>query len=117
MVVGGKTPILDLSELQARFAIVLYANVALQAAVHGMQAALRQLKDNGRLDEMGPVASFRERQRLVRKADYDALEKRYATREDAGRRGPALGSANRYTSENTRRAASSWGTPWVVSSR
>jgi 2-methylisocitrate lyase-like PEP mutase family enzyme len=83
MVVGGKTPILNLSELkEARFAIVLYANVALQAAVHGMQLALRNLKENGRLDETGPVASFRERQRLVRKGDYDALEQRYASREE-----------------------------------
>ena len=83
MVVGGKTPILNLSTLKdARFAIVLYANVALQAAVHGMQLALRNLKDNGQLDEMGPVASFRERQRLVRKGDYDALEQRYASRDE-----------------------------------
>ena len=83
MVVGGRTPILNLSELKdARFAIVLYANVALQAAVHGMQLALRNLKDNGQLDEMGPVVSFRERQRLVRKGDYDALEQRYASRDE-----------------------------------
>jgi 2-methylisocitrate lyase-like PEP mutase family enzyme len=82
LVVGGKTPILALSELEAaRFAIVLYANVALQAAVQGMQVALRQLRQDGRLEEGGPVATFRERQRLVRKGDYDALEKRYADRE------------------------------------
>ena len=47
-----------------------------------MQAALRQLKDEGRLDESGPVAPFRERQRLVGKAEFDALEKRYASREE-----------------------------------
>jgi 2-methylisocitrate lyase-like PEP mutase family enzyme len=79
MVVGGKTPILDAAELrQAGFAIVLYANAALQGAVRGMQAALRHLQDNGRLDETGPVAPFRERQRLVNKAEFDALEQRYA---------------------------------------
>jgi 2-methylisocitrate lyase-like PEP mutase family enzyme len=83
MVVGGKTPIVELAELRrARFALVLYANVALQGAVHGMQAALRQLKDQGRLDESGPVAPFRERQRLVGKPEFDALEKRYASREE-----------------------------------
>jgi 2-methylisocitrate lyase-like PEP mutase family enzyme len=83
MVVGGKTPILDVADLRkAGFALVLYANVALQGAVHGMQVALRQLKDKGRIDESGPVASFRERQRLVRKAEFDALERRHATREE-----------------------------------
>lgn len=83
VVVGGKTPVLELAELrQARFALVLYANVALQGAVHGMQVALRHLKDNGRLDESGPVASFRERQRLVGKAEFDALELRYASRNE-----------------------------------
>ncbi len=47
-----------------------------------MQLALRSLEDDGRLDETGPVASFRERQRLVRKGDDDALEQRYARREE-----------------------------------
>jgi 2-methylisocitrate lyase-like PEP mutase family enzyme len=79
MVVGGRTPILDLAELKAMgFALVLYANAALQGAIYGMQAALGQLKETGRLDESAPVASFRERQRLVRKPLYDELEQRYA---------------------------------------
>jgi 2-methylisocitrate lyase-like PEP mutase family enzyme len=83
LVVGGRTPIMDLATLDRMgFALVLYANVALQGAVYGMQAALGQLKQKGRLDEDGPVASFMERQRLVNKPLYDALEKRYA--EDAG---------------------------------
>lgn len=79
MVVGGRTPILDLTELRAMgFALVLYANAALQGAVYGMQAALGQLKATGRLDESAPVASFKERQRLVRKTLYDGLDQRYA---------------------------------------
>ena len=79
LVVGGRTPIMDLSELDGMgFALVLYANVALQGAVYGMQAALGQLRRDGRLDESGPVASFKERQRLVRKPLFDKLEKRYA---------------------------------------
>lgn len=79
LVVGGRTPIMPLAELdQMGFSIVLYANVALQGAVYGMQAALGQLKRESMLDESGPVASFSERQRMVQKADYDALEKRYA---------------------------------------
>ncbi|MDB5537527.1 MAG: 2,3-dimethylmalate lyase, partial [Devosia sp.] len=82
LVVGGRTPILGLEELDRMgFSLVLYANVALQGAIYGMQAALGQLKSNGSLDETGPVASFKERQRLVNKPLFDELEKRYATRD------------------------------------
>jgi 2-methylisocitrate lyase-like PEP mutase family enzyme len=83
VVIGGKTPILDAVDLRrAGFAIVLYANAALQGAVYGMQMALRHLRDSGRLDETGPVASFRERQRLVKKEDFDLFERQYASREE-----------------------------------
>jgi 2-methylisocitrate lyase-like PEP mutase family enzyme len=79
LVVGGKTPILELEELGGMgFSLVLYANVALQSAIHGMTVALSQLKETGRMDESGPVASFLERQRMVRKDLFDDLEKRYA---------------------------------------
>jgi 2-methylisocitrate lyase-like PEP mutase family enzyme len=79
MVVGGRTPIMDFSELDGMgFKLVLYANAALQGAVLGMQNALNHLKREGRLDGSGPVASFRERQRLVQKDLFDELEERYA---------------------------------------
>ncbi|WP_218967669.1 hypothetical protein [Puniceibacterium antarcticum] len=79
LVVGGKTPILDLDELgEMGFSLILYANVALQSAVYGVQMALGQLKDTGKMDESGPLASFMERQRMVRKDLFDELEKRYA---------------------------------------
>jgi 2-methylisocitrate lyase-like PEP mutase family enzyme len=82
LVVGGRTPIIDLKTLDGMgFALVLYANVALQGAVYGMQAALGKLKGEGSLTEEGPVASFRERQRLVNKPFYDTLETRYAERD------------------------------------
>ena len=55
---------------------MLYANAALQGAVHGMQSTLSMLKDNGVLDERA-VTSFAERQRLVDKDFYDELERRY----------------------------------------
>ncbi|HEY4203152.1 MAG TPA: isocitrate lyase/PEP mutase family protein [Devosiaceae bacterium] len=81
LVVGGRTPIMPLAELDDMgFSLVLYANVALQGAVYGMQAALGQLKANGSLDESGPVASFKERQRLVQKPLFDTLEQRYAVK-------------------------------------
>ncbi len=83
MVIGGKTPILSLAELaEMRFGLVLYANAALQGAIAGMQAALRELKSMGRLDESSPtVAPFSERQRLVRKPVFDDLERKYAYRQ------------------------------------
>ena len=87
MVVGGKTPIVDASELSAMgFAIVLYANAALQGAILGMQNALRELKERGRLDESGAsLVSFAERQRLVQKPLYDEMGRKYARKnEDEG---------------------------------
>ena len=78
LVVGGKTPIIDLEELDRMgFGLVLYANVALQGALLGMERALGELKHKGRLDEDGPVASFATRQGVVQKGLYDALEARY----------------------------------------
>lgn len=75
VVIGGKTPTLDAGAFGAMgFGLVLYANAALQGAVRGMTQALRQLKASGRLDEdSGLVATFAERQRLVRKDYFDAL--------------------------------------------
>ena len=79
LVVGGRTPIVSLADLEEMgFALILYANVALQGAIRGMQAALGRLKADGQLDETGPVASFAERQRLVNKPFFDELERRYA---------------------------------------
>jgi len=80
VVIGGKTPTLPASEFAAMgFGLVLYANAALQGAVHGMQQALQALQRDGRLDESsGLVATFAERQALVRKSAFDELERRYA---------------------------------------
>jgi 2-methylisocitrate lyase-like PEP mutase family enzyme len=79
VVIGGKTPTLDASEFATMgFAIVLYANAALQGAVRGMNLALSSLRENGRLEESsGLVATFAERQALVRKDEFDALDQRY----------------------------------------
>ena len=79
-VIGGQTPITDADELQALgYGIVLYANAALQGAVAGMQKALGVLKSQRRLDEdPSLVAPFAERQRLVGKPAWDALERKYS---------------------------------------
>ena len=79
MVIGGKTPIQNADELAGLgYGVVLYANAALQGAVQGMQQALGVLKAQGRIDEdPALVVSFAERQRLVNKPFYDALERQY----------------------------------------
>jgi len=79
MVIGGKTPIFGAEELgQLGYGIVLYANAALQGALAGMQRALTVLRDTRRIDEdPALVAPFKERQRLVGKPEWDALEKKY----------------------------------------
>lgn len=80
MVIGGKTPLFNADELGALgYGLVLYANAALQGAVMGMQKALTTLRDAREVQESsGLVASFAERQRLVGKPWWDALEKRHA---------------------------------------
>jgi 2-methylisocitrate lyase-like PEP mutase family enzyme len=80
IVIGGKTPSLSQQELaQMGFGIVLYANAALQGAVLGMNNALKHLKKTGELKEdPSLVASFSERQRVVKKEKFDALEKKYS---------------------------------------
>ena len=79
MVIGGKTPIFNAEDLgELGYGIVLYANAALQGAVAGMQKALTVLRDEKQvLESSGLVTTFAERQRLVGKPEWDALEKRY----------------------------------------
>jgi 2-methylisocitrate lyase-like PEP mutase family enzyme len=81
VVIGGKTPALAAAEFgRMGFGMVLYANAALQGAVRGMTNALQRLKTDGELAELPElVATFEERQALVRKPFYDELESRYAS--------------------------------------
>jgi 2-methylisocitrate lyase-like PEP mutase family enzyme len=80
IVAGGLTPMIGLDELETMgFAMVLYANAALQASIAGMQKVLGHLQARGSLDGISEhLASFEERQRLVSKPRFDALEKKYA---------------------------------------
>ncbi len=77
---GGRTPELPNAKVKEMgFAGVIYANVALQSAVLGMQAALGALKQQGHMGDAAKlVVDFSERQRLVQKDTYDALERKYA---------------------------------------
>jgi 2-methylisocitrate lyase-like PEP mutase family enzyme len=80
IVIGGKTPVVGREDLaRMGFALVLYANTALQGAITGMQNALRELQAKGQIGESGPVASFSERQRLVGKTMFDELDRRYGS--------------------------------------
>jgi 2-methylisocitrate lyase-like PEP mutase family enzyme len=80
IVIGGRTPELPNEKLkELGYAGVIYANVALQAAVKGMQVALGELRRKGFMgDAAALVAEFSERQRLVHKDEFDALELKYA---------------------------------------
>jgi 2-methylisocitrate lyase-like PEP mutase family enzyme len=82
LVPGGKTPIVDRAALASMgFAMVLYANAALQGAIAGMQASLSELKERGFLDESsGKIATFAERQNLVQKPLFDELDRKYSTK-------------------------------------
>jgi 2-methylisocitrate lyase-like PEP mutase family enzyme len=79
MVIGGLTPLAGREDLtEMGFAFILYANAALQAAVHGMQLVLGHLKSEGNVDAvMDHIAGFEDRQNAVAKPFYDDLEQRY----------------------------------------
>jgi 2-methylisocitrate lyase-like PEP mutase family enzyme len=79
IVLGGKTPELSNEKLKAiGFAGVLYANLALQASLRGMQLALGALRKAGQVGNATDLAvDFSERQRLVGKDEFDALEQKY----------------------------------------
>jgi 2-methylisocitrate lyase-like PEP mutase family enzyme len=81
MVVGGKTPLLPQARLaDMGFALVLYANAPLQAAMRAMHDVLSALHRDGGLDAVADrMVGFEERQRLVTKHVYDVLEDRYCT--------------------------------------
>ena len=80
IVIGGRTPELPNAKLkELGYAGVIYANVALQSALLGMQAALGELRHRGDMREAGKlVVDFSERQRLVHKDEFDAIERKYA---------------------------------------
>ena len=79
IVLGGRTPELPNERLkELGYAGVLYANVALQSALRGMQLALGALRRQGQIGDAGALAvDFAERQRLVGKPEFDALERKY----------------------------------------
>jgi 2-methylisocitrate lyase-like PEP mutase family enzyme len=83
IVIGGRTPELPNAKLkELGYAGVIYANVALQSALKGMQAALGELRRKGHIrDALNLLTDFAERQRLVHKDEFDALERKYVAKE------------------------------------
>ncbi len=81
IVFGGKTPDPGRQRFaEMGFAIVLYANAILQAALKASGEVLETLRDKGSLEQVSTrLASFEERQRSVAKDHWDALERRYVT--------------------------------------
>jgi 2-methylisocitrate lyase-like PEP mutase family enzyme len=79
MVFGGKTPLCSQADLaEMSFGGVLYANAALQVSVRAVADMLAVLKETGSLEGITDrLATFDERQLLVDKDKYDALEVRY----------------------------------------
>ena len=81
MVEGGLTPILPLQRLaDLGFAVVLYANSAMRAAITGMREVMTSLLAHGDTDAASSrLASWDERQTLVRMPFFDSLSAKYAT--------------------------------------
>lgn len=77
IVEGGVTPAIPLRELEVLgFSIALYANLPLLATIHGLQGVLSRLRQ-GDLDYGGQLATWDERQRLVRWPEFEAIGARY----------------------------------------
>ncbi|MDE3064513.1 MAG: isocitrate lyase/phosphoenolpyruvate mutase family protein [Acidobacteriota bacterium] len=78
LVEGGRTPLVPVEELSG-FRIALFANIALQGALYGMARVLAELKSERAITPAmtSMIAGWRERQRLVRKPEFDELDRRY----------------------------------------
>ncbi|MFH8982837.1 hypothetical protein [Streptomyces varsoviensis] len=60
------------------YSVLLYANAAMQGATLGTQAVLSGLRDAGSLAPvLDRLAPWAERRRLVRRDEYEELERRY----------------------------------------
>lgn len=79
MVYGGKTPIPSLKTLaEMGYAVICYANAALQASMLAMHNVMKHLKERGTLEGVeSAVIQFHDRQKFVDYARYVELEKKY----------------------------------------
>ena len=79
MVIGGKTPLLPREELaQAGYAVVCYANAALQASMLAMQEVMQNMHQHGSIKGIeSRLMMFAERQKVLDADRFKDLEKRY----------------------------------------
>ncbi|MRJ75788.1 carboxyvinyl-carboxyphosphonate phosphorylmutase [Aeromicrobium sp. SMF47] len=80
MVEGGLTPLMTRSELgELGFSVALYANAAMRGAVAGMRQVMDHLAEHGDTkDAAHLMIDWADRQALVRKPEFDELDRRYA---------------------------------------
>ena len=80
MVIGGKTPLLPREQLaEAGYAVICYANAALQASLMAMEQVLGHLGKNGSIAGIeDKLMMFNERQKMLDADKFKDLEKRYA---------------------------------------
>ncbi|CAH1649547.1 MULTISPECIES: isocitrate lyase/phosphoenolpyruvate mutase family protein [unclassified Chelatococcus] len=79
LVIGGKTPLLSQTVLrEIGFSLVLYANAALQASIVAIRDVLSGIRAEGGAETvLHRLATFEDRQNVVRKSYWDGLERRY----------------------------------------
>lgn len=80
MVEGGLTPLMTRDELgELGFSVALYANAAMRGAVAGMRQVMDHLAEHGDTKDAGDLMiTWADRQALVRKPEFDELDRRYA---------------------------------------
>lgn len=82
MVHGGKTPIVEQADLaKMGYGVVIYANAPMQATMLALKKTLHHLKTKGSTTGFeDQLISFNERQDIVNKDAFDAIEKKYAAK-------------------------------------
>lgn len=83
MVEGGRTPLIGQDELAAMgFTLIVYANSAMRAAVFAVRRVLGHLQGAGStVDVVDQLITWDERQSLVQKPMFEALESKYGIKE------------------------------------
>lgn len=79
MVIGGKTPVLPREDLaKMGYAVIAYANAALQASMLAMQTVLGHLRSQGGIEGVkDKLVMFDERQAILEHERFKELEMRY----------------------------------------
>ncbi len=80
LVHGGVTPHVPTEHIaELGYTFALFANLPLLASIHAVRETLEHLRTDTNNQHDPPIASWDERQRLVRKTHFDALGTRYNT--------------------------------------